>query len=126
MSHHEDNKVGRRRTLQLIGVGGLSAAGLLVLDGCSKGEEGGGGGGGQAAAGEGCNTPLDQQSQTLRGQLQYKEVSEKENQNCANCAQYIEDAPYGDCGGCKLFSGPVQPKGHCLSWAPKQEGAAAG
>ena len=41
--------------------------------------------------------------------------------NCANCAQYVE-GQYGDCGGCNLFSGPVQPQGHCLSWAAQAEG----
>lgn len=119
-----DTKLGRRRTLQIIGMGSLTATGLLTLAGCGK-SEGGGGAAPQEAAGTGCNSPIDQQAQTLRTSLQYKDQSEKPDQKCSTCAQYIE-AKYGDCGGCKLFGGPVQPNGNCLSWAPKEAAAAAG
>ena len=122
MSHISDSKLGRRTTLQVIGVGSLTAAGLVTLNGCSKGEEAGGGGG--DPPGEGCNAPVDAASQQLRTSLQYVEVSQKEGQKCSTCAQYIADK-HGACGGCQLFTGPVQPAGNCLSYAPK-EGAAAG
>lgn len=118
MANDTQKKLGRRQTLQILGMGSLGAASLVSLGGCSSGG-GGEGGGEQASAGTGCNAPIEPQSQTLRTNLQYKEVSPEAEKNCSNCAQYIEGA-HGDCGGCKLFSGPVQPKGYCLSWAPKQ------
>jgi len=123
MSDTLESKFGRRRTLQVIGVGGLSVVGLASLGACSKGG-GESEGGGAAAAGEGCNAPIDAQSKQMRQSLQYVDVSQKEGQKCSTCAQYIPEK-YGDCGGCKLFGGPVQPGGNCLSYAPK-EGAAAG
>lgn len=106
--------LGRRRTLQLIGVSGLAAAtGLLGLA-CKK-EEGGAPGGG--TAGGGCNTAVDEQSKTMRKTLQYKEVGDAAKQ-CKACAQY-NDKAFAECGGCKLFTGPVKPEGSCLSFAPK-------
>ncbi len=112
-----EKKVGRRRTLQLIGMGSLTAVGLV---GCGGGEEsgGGGGGGGAAADGTGCNTPVPAEAQSLRTTLNYVEQSAVAGSNCSNCAQYKE-AQYGECGGCNLFAGPVQPNGHCVSWAAK-------
>jgi hypothetical protein len=73
-----------------------------------------------------CNDPsyYDAQSAQMRKTLQYVEQSEKEGKYCNNCMQYLEKAKNGKgpdgCGGCKLFTGPVNPKGYCLSYAPKQ------
>lgn len=85
----------------------------------------------KAEGGEGgelnCNDPkyYDAQSAQMRKTLQYVEKSEKEGKQCDNCMQWItvaeaeHDGPKG-CGGCKLFKGPVNPKGYCLSYAPMQ------
>ncbi|HJL04147.1 MAG TPA: high-potential iron-sulfur protein [Polyangiaceae bacterium LLY-WYZ-15_(1-7)] len=116
----KDNKLGRRRALKVLGIGGVTAFGLFSAA-CGGGEEGGGGGGGGGGDSEGCGAPVDAQSQQMRTTLQYKEQSTEAGKNCANCAQYVE-GQYGDCGGCNLFSGPVQPQGHCLSWAAQAEG----
>lgn len=62
--------------------------------------------------------PIDETSKGLRRALQYKEKSAEAGKNCAGCAQY-EAAKYGACGACKLFTGAVNPNGHCLSYAPK-------
>ncbi len=62
--------------------------------------------------------PIDETSKGLRRALQYKEKSAEAGKNCAGCAQY-EAAKYGACGACKLFTGAVNPGGHCLSYAPK-------
>ena len=73
-----------------------------------------------------CNDPsyYDAQSAQMRKTLQYVEKSEKEGKYCNNCMQYLAKAENGKgpdgCGGCKLFTGPVNPKGYCLSYAPKQ------
>jgi hypothetical protein len=69
------------------------------------------------AGGKGCDGEIDATSANLRKTLQYVENSKIEGKQCKNCAQWIK--PEGDnaCGGCKLFTGPVQPSGYCLSWA---------
>jgi hypothetical protein len=124
-----DTKIGRRHSLKVLGFGVLGAAGLVNLAACSKKESAGGaeGEGGakkapakqaEAAGAEGCDATFDAASTQMRTALQYKEVSDQEGKYCANCAQFKPGA-YGDCGGCVLFTGPVQNNGHCLSWAAK-------
>lgn len=61
---------------------------------------------------------IDETSKGLRRALQYKEKSAEAGKNCKGCAQF-EAGKYGDCGACKLFTGAVNPEGHCLSFAPK-------
>jgi hypothetical protein len=77
---------------------------------------------GQPAAASNLNckekAPIDDASKQLRRALQYKEKSAEAGKNCKGCAQF-EAAKYGDCGACKLFTGAVNPEGHCLSYAPK-------
>lgn len=116
--------LGRRRSLQLIGAG-LAASGLVAL-GCK------GGGGGASSSGGGDNTgtssgtgtpaidcTIDDQSKTTRRTLQYNDKAVSPEKMCKNCAQF-EPGKYGDCGGgCKVITGPVQPGGGCLSFAPK-------
>ncbi len=103
-------KIGRRRALKIMGVGGFSV-GLLTVAGACGGEE-------ASQSGPGCNDPIDQASQQLRTSLQYKDVSDQPGKRCDNCSQYTAGT-HGDCGGCNLFTGPVQPGGYCISWAPK-------
>ncbi len=127
MDNNNGSKLlGRRRTLQLLGASGLAATGLLALGACKK-DEGAAGGttgtGTAATTGGGCNTPLDDTSKTMRKTLQYKDKADDAAKQCKACAQYNAKA-FGDCGGCKLFTGPVKPEGGCLSFAPLAPGAA--
>jgi hypothetical protein len=127
----ESEVVGRRRTLQLLGLG-LAAGGLFVLDACSKPSGGGGGAGGSASGTPGttgatpgdCTASIDDNSKNQRRLLQYRSPAADPAKHCSACAQYV-DGQYGDCGGgCKLIPGPVKPTAGCLSFAPK--GADAG
>jgi hypothetical protein len=132
-----DAKIGRRHSLKVVGFGFLGAAGLVNLAACSKEESAGGAKKAPAqpaeaapvakeapaepaaaAGGEGCDATVDAQSAQMRTALQYKEASDQEGKQCANCAQF-KPGEYGDCGGCNLFTGPVQNNGYCLSWAAK-------
>ncbi len=74
--------------------------------------------GGELNCAEGAT--IDAQSKQMRTTLKYVEKSAEEGKKCSNCLQWV--APEGDskCGGCKLFTGPVNPNGHCLSWAKQQ------
>jgi len=69
-----------------------------------------------------CNTEVDEASKTMRKTLQYKKEATDPAKRCSSCAQY-DAGKYGECGGCKLFTGPVRPNGGCLSFAPKEAGA---
>lgn len=124
------NSIGRRRALQVIGVG-LGAAGGLFVAGCNKSDSGttSGGTGGSApapAAGGSCQDKIqvDDAAATLRKTLQYKEKTDNPEKKCSICAQF-EAGKYGNCGGCKLFAGAVNPEGACLSFAPKVAPGAA-
>jgi hypothetical protein len=64
-----------------------------------------------------CNATIDDTSRAMRRTTQYKDKAVVPEKHCSACAQYIA-GKYGDCGGCKLFTGPVQPNGGCLSFAP--------
>lgn len=60
---------------------------------------------------------IDKGSQQMRMALQYVEASKKKGQECDACMQWIAPEKDKNCGGCKLFTGPVNPKGYCLSFA---------
>jgi hypothetical protein len=128
-----DAKIGRRRSLKVVGFGFLGAAGLVSVAGCTSKEETKAPAKpaepapaakeapaepAAAAGGDGCDATIDAQSAQMRTALQYKAASDQEGKNCANCAQF-KPGEYGDCGGCNLFTGPVNNNGHCLSWAEK-------
>lgn len=113
----EPHIVTRRRALQVLGVGVIAPSVLSLYPQRSAWAE-------ELK----CNDPsyYDEKSAKMRKTLQYVEKSEKEGKICSTCMQWIppkeaknEKGPKG-CGGCKLFSGPVNPKGYCLSFAPKQ------
>jgi len=115
--------LGRRRTLQLLGMGIGAATGLVALAGCDKGAPSGGGESKGGAGALDCSATIDEASKATRKTLQYKKVAATPEKKCTACVQY-DPGKFGDCGGCKLFTGPVQPEGGCLSFAPK--GAEAG
>lgn len=133
--------IGRRQTLKALG---LTAGGLVVLSGFREALAGPPAAkpaakaaavdagqpaaakaavdAGQPAAANNLNckekAPIDETSKQLRRAVQYKEKSAEAGKNCKGCAQF-EAGKYGDCGACKLFTGAVNPEGHCLSYAPK-------
>ncbi len=118
----ESKAVGRRRSLQLLGMG-VAAGGLFVLTGCPKSSGSGGASKGSSASDLDCDSTIDDTSRGLRKTLQYSDKAVAPEKKCTACSQY-EAGKYGDCGACKLFTGPVNPNGGCLSFAPK--GAEAG
>lgn len=120
-SKNDPKMIGRRRTLKLIGVGAAtSLIGLVAA--CKKDTPSGGGDTKGGSTAMDCNTEVDEASKTMRKTLQYKKEATDPAKRCSSCAQY-DAGKYGECGGCKLFTGPVRPNGGCLSFAPKEAGA---
>jgi hypothetical protein len=56
--------------------------------------------------------------QKLRETLKYADQSPDPTKLCNGCQQYVHN-PEGDCGGCKLFKGPIHPAGYCVAFAAK-------
>ncbi len=128
----ENKFVTRRRALRVIGM----TTGGLVLAGCSQDKAGVPqkkaepmkkaepkkemAASAPAAGGDECSTGIDETSKKLRSTLQYVEKSVTAGKQCNNCLQYVVPEAGKACGGCKLFTGPVQSGGYCLSWAAKQ------
>ncbi len=70
----------------------------------------------EAAACEGYDATVDEQSRTMRTNLNYADASETEGQYCGNCQLKQDYAADASCLGCQLFAGPVSPGGWCMSW----------
>jgi hypothetical protein len=122
VSEH-DSKLGRRQAMQLLGLG-LGAAGLLVAapEAAFAGAPAKAPAKGPAkpptpAAPLTCTdkAPIDDTSKSIRAALQYKEKFDVAEKKCSGCLQF-EAKKFGDCGGCKLFTGAVSPDGVCLSF----------
>jgi len=109
--------VGRRQALQLFGFGLTAASGLALFGGTRAVAE---------TAELRCKekVALDEAAVGLRRALQYKEKAPTAEKHCSICAQF-EAGKYGECGGCKVLPGAVNPDGVCLSFAPKAAPAPA-
>jgi len=60
--------------------------------------------------------PVDVQK---RKSLGYTSKSPLPESQCDNCKLWIPVKEGKECGGCLLFTGPVNPGGHCTYWAPQ-------
>lgn len=105
-----------RRTLLLRGLQLPMGGALLVgLAACSGGKDGG-----AKSAAAVCANPdeLSDAQQSTRASLNYTEASPNPAQVCEGCSFFHTAAP--PCGTCDMFSGgPVNSKGHCVSWNAK-------
>lgn len=65
-----------------------------------------------------CEEPakLSDQEKTTRASLKYTDSSPVNGRTCDNCKLYTRPAPGSFCGGCKIVSGPIHPKGYCTAW----------
>lgn len=100
-----------RRHLLILGTAGATslAAGSLLW-GC---------GGGKKELSCMDVTGLTGEQRRQRNTLAYVDKSPEANKLCNNCNFYKPPKQANTCGGCTLIAGPVHPKGHCKSWAPK-------
>lgn len=54
-----------------------------------------------------------------RKSLGYTNKSPLPDGQCDNCKLWVPAKEGKECGGCLLFTGPVNPEGHCTYWAPQ-------
>jgi hypothetical protein len=57
--------------------------------------------------------PIDISTRTA---LEYVDVSTDPKKVCSGCAQWVAPANAETCGGCKMFKGPINPRGFCKGW----------
>jgi hypothetical protein len=98
------------------GAAGLGAGTFLTA--CGSGE--------QESSTTTCVDPstLTEAEKQQRQNFGYVAQTPNPDQRCNNCQFWQPDAADGDCGGCQLFPGPVNPKGWCNSWAQGSGGGA--
>ncbi len=110
----------------------LSLAGGATLVGC--GGNGGSGKGGSADStanpdqdalarfGGNCDdfSKLTEADHEMRKNLGYQKNSPTEDTQCQHCNLWLPPRPNESCGGCTLFTGPIEPTGTCTYWAPRQ------
>jgi len=56
----------------------------------------------------------------MRKNLGYQKESPTEDTQCQHCNLWLPPRPNESCGGCTLFTGPIEPTGTCTYWAPRQ------
>lgn len=125
--------VDRRQFIQRAGLWVLAGAALTgtgsLLSGCGEGEKTAEEIGGRPkeiidAAARGVD-PCDDLSALspdeieVRENFEYVPRSEIQDEFCDNCEYWTEPRGASPCGGCTLMKGPINPKGHCISWSAK-------
>ncbi len=112
----------------------LGGSGLALI-GCGSSEKGQSGGDAAASADAGgaadgeatsrfggnCDdfSKLTDADWEVRERLGYEKVSPTAETECHTCNLWLPPRPNESCGGCTLFTGPIEPKGTCTYWAPR-------
>lgn len=99
----------RRTFLTRAALLGGVAAGAGLLAACGKG-------GGALSCEDTSSLKPDELG--VRTSLGYADVSPDPTKVCSGCALFQPGAPDA-CGGCQIMKGPINPGGHCNSWAKK-------
>ncbi|WP_426294810.1 high-potential iron-sulfur protein [Dyadobacter endophyticus] len=102
----------------------LALSGVVTLAGCAGSKKAP-----VAQSGASKNTPATDPCSDLtnvdpvdvqkRKSLGYTNKSPLPDSQCDNCKLWVPVKEGQECGGCLLFTGPVNPAGHCTYWAPQ-------
>lgn len=63
---------------------------------------------------------LTEKDYEVRKNLGYEKSSPTEDTQCQHCNLWLPPRENESCGGCALFTGPIEPQGTCTYWAPRQ------
>jgi len=55
----------------------------------------------------------------MRTTLGYVDATTQPGKECVGCQLYKAAPAEGQCGGCNVLKGPINPKGYCNSWTAK-------
>lgn len=127
-------KIDRRQFIRRAGLwclAGAAATGAgAVLAGCGSGQEKAEEIGGKPkeiidSVAEGVDpcadvSGLSDAELAIRENFEYVPRSDVPEEFCDNCNFWQEPTGASPCGGCTLMKGPINPKGHCISWAKIQ------
>ena len=50
---------------------------------------------------------------------EYRERSQRDDQYCFNCNNYVKPERAGGCATCRTVKGPINPGGWCKTWTQK-------
>lgn len=92
----------------------ISVGSLLFIGACKSGKK-------QSPASCSDVSGISKEEQEKRKKLGYVSVSPIAENKCSVCKLYLPPAKAGECGGCSLFKGPVEPDGYCTYFAPLDE-----
>lgn len=72
----------------------------------------------ELGAGLDCSNVSDLQDAEVqtRTENEYRQHSERDDQFCMNCLNWIPPASGTGCGTCKTVRGPINPDGWCKQW----------
>ena len=51
-----------------------------------------------------------------RAENEYRQHTDRDDQFCLNCSNYVPPPSEGPCGTCKTVRGPINPDGWCKQW----------
>jgi hypothetical protein len=76
---------------------------------------------GHAAVGA-CVNPdeLSDSIQSMRESLEYADAASDPKQACNGCSFFKPAKAGASCGPCEVLGGPVDAKGHCVSWTKRE------
>lgn len=101
-----------------IGLATLAAPSVLTVVACKRKQNSEGVEIGDIASCDG-TAILTNEEQAQRRDLNYVEKSDNEKQTCETCIRFIAPDNQAQCGACGVIGGPINPKGYCDDWEPK-------
>jgi High potential iron-sulfur protein len=57
--------------------------------------------------------------QGMRESLEYTDAASQSTQACGGCSFFKPKKAGDSCGHCEVLGGPVDVKGHCVSWTKR-------
>ena len=106
-------KLNRRDFLERAAVLGASLSAGALLVACK-------GGGGSSELSCIDTAGMSEADISTRTSMAYVDVSTVAGKNCSTCALYTQPSTEGECGGCTVVRGPINPAGYCNVWAEAQ------
>jgi uncharacterized paraquat-inducible protein A len=62
---------------------------------------------------------LSDSVQSMRESLEYTDAAADPKQLCSGCSFFKPEKAGASCGHCEVLGGPVDAKGHCVSWTKR-------